>query len=208
MSIRVLIADDDPLIREALEIIIKSDPELKLAAVANNGQEAGGYCRGGAIDVAVLDLRMPVKNGVDAAEEICSSTKTKILVLTTFDDDDLVKKAIEKGAKGYLLKGAGADEIKTAIKMIAKGHTVFQEGVFRTIQSGASKSKANLSECTERETDIIRLVSQGYSNKEISEKLFLSEGTVKNHITAVLSKLDLKQRTQIAVYYLTGKKPS
>lgn len=207
MSIRVLIADDDPLIREALEIILAKDPDFRLAAVVSNGQEAIEMCRSRRIDAAVLDIRMPVKDGVQAAEVICAETKTKVLILTTFGDERLVREAVAKGASGYILKGTGGDEIKNAVRMIAKGHTVFQDEVFHTMQAAADKVKADLAGCTEREQDVIRLISEGLSNKEISERLFLSEGTVKNHITAILTKLDLKQRTQIAVYYLTGKKP-
>ncbi len=207
MQVRILIADDDPLIREALEIIIKNEKDFLLAAVASDGKEAADICISREIDVAVLDIRMPVKNGVEAAGIICSRTQTKVLVLTTFDDDDLVKQAIDKGAKGYILKGAGVEEIKNAIRMIALGHNVFQDRVFKTIQQSAGKDKADLSDLSDREADIVKLISEGLSNREISERMFLSEGTVKNYINSILSKLHLKQRTQIAVYYLTGKKP-
>lgn len=200
--IRVLLADDDPLIREGLAIVLQIDPDIQVVQAVKNGQEAVEACVGGSIDVAVLDVRMPVKNGVDAAREICRSTNTRVLMLTTFDDDELVHTAIENGAGGYLLKGREPEEIIGAIKMLHSGNRVYQDDVFTKIQN-TSASSADLSSCTEREIEVIELIAQGLSNKEIAEKLFLSEGTIKNYISSILSKLELKHRTQIAIYYLS-----
>lgn len=204
MPIRVLIADDDPLIREGLEIILGKDKDFKVVASVGNGKQAVEACISGRVDVALIDIRMPVLNGVGAVKQITGSTQVKTIILTTFDEDELVYQAVKNGARGYLLKGKTAREIKDAVKLVYNGSTVFQDSVFDKIQSGAALPKIDTSKFSEREIDVIKLISEGYSNKEIAERLFLSEGTIKNYISSILSKLHLKQRTQIAVYYLKG----
>lgn len=205
MSIRVIIADDDPLIREGLEIVLSRDSEITVVGAVSNGQEAVEFCLSGKIDVAVLDIRMPIMNGVDAAKKITEASDTKVIMLTTFTEDDLISQAIENGAKGYILKGKSTNEILNTIKMVHLGNTVFQESVFKRIKKTGERTALDLSECSKREIEIIKLISEGLSNKEISETIFLSEGTVKNYISSILTKLNLKQRTQIAVYYLKSQ---
>jgi len=205
MAIRVLLADDDSLILEALEIILNKDDNFHIVQTAKNGRDAVKICKNNQVDVAVLDIRMPIVNGVDAAAEISSNSKTKILILTTFKEDELIKKAVRNGANGYILKGSSGDEIKKAISLVHKGHTVFQEEVFSSLSKAEQHNKGDLSMLTQREIDVVKYIAEGFSNKEIAEHIFLSEGTVKNYITSIMAKLYLKQRTQIAIYYLTGK---
>lgn len=209
MAIKVLIADDDALIREGLKIILQNDERFEVVTCAENGLQAVQYCMGMRVDVALLDVRMPVMDGLKAALEISSKTKVKPLILTTFDDDDFITSAIRNGAKGYLLKNSSPSRIMDAIKMVHDGGIVMQDIIMDKVRDELSaQKKAKISEdlFSDREMDIIRLISRGFSNKEIAKELFMSEGTVKNYITSVLDKTGLEHRTQIAIYYLTGEK--
>ncbi|MBZ9608754.1 response regulator transcription factor [Clostridium estertheticum] len=207
MPIKILIADDDSLIREGLKIIIGLDEEFIVMACVKNGQEAIDYCLNNLVDVALLDIRMPVLNGVEAIKEIAIKTSTKCLILTTFDEDEYINAAIRYGAKGYILKNNSPDKIKAAIKVVYSGNMVMQEGiidkVLKRIDSDNS-SKLNRDLFTGREVEIMEAIADGLSNRKISERLFISEGTVKNYITSILDKTSLEHRTQIAIYYLNG----
>ncbi len=205
MAIRVLVGDDDPLIREALEIIFGKDPEFKLVAVVGNGRDAVRLCTSSSVDIALLDIRMPVTGGIEAAAEITAKSKCRVLLLSTFRDEELVRGALGSGASGYLLKGCEGREIKEAVRLVHAGHTVFQEEVFASIREGSKTGPGDISFLNERERELVRLIAEGYSNRQAAEALFLSEGTVKNYISSILDKLGLKQRTQIAVYYMTGR---
>ena len=206
MAIRILIGDDDPLIRDALLIIFGKNEEFKIAALVDNGRDAVKHCLSSPVDVALLDIRMPGINGVEAAAEITSKSGCRVLLLSTFRDEDLVRGALAGGASGYLLKGCDGREIMEAVRLVYRGHTVFQDDVFSTIREGAETLRGDISFLTEREQALIKLVAEGYSNKQAAEALFLSEGTVKNYISSILDKLGLNQRTQIAIYYMTGRR--
>ena len=209
MSIRVLIADDDALIREGLKIILQADGRFDVAACVENGLQALECCTRNSVDVALLDVRMPVMDGLQAAREIAAKTGTRALILTTFDDDEFIVNALRNGAKGYLLKNNSPDKIKDAIKMVHDGGIVMQDAVMDKIREElVPQKKAAIIEedFSEREMDVIKLIAEGLSNKEIAGKLYLSEGTVKNYISAILNKTGLEHRTQIAIYYLTGSK--
>ncbi|HAP43446.1 MAG: hypothetical protein A2087_01995 [Spirochaetes bacterium GWD1_61_31] len=206
MAIRILIGDDDPLIREALEIILGKDSDFALVATVNNGLDAVRQCQAAMVDVALLDIRMPAMNGLQAAAAITAAGRCKVLLLSTFKDEAFVRGALASGASGYLLKGCGGDEIKQAVRLVHSGHTVFQDDVFATIRASARSSPGDISFLSEREQSLVRLVAEGYSNKQAADSLYLSEGTVKNYISAILDKLGLKQRTQIAVYFVAGRK--
>jgi DNA-binding NarL/FixJ family response regulator len=207
MGVKVLVADDDPLVREALEIILRRDERFELAGSAANGEEAlalGASCD---IDVALLDIRMPRRDGLAACAALSSPASPKrcrVLLLSTFMDDDLARKALAAGASGYLLKGAGADEIKRAILLVASGHSVFHDDVLAALVSKGAPG--DLSALSERERELALLIADGYSNKQAADKLGLSEGTVKNYVSSILDKLGLGQRTHIAVYCVSGKK--
>lgn len=206
--IKVGLVDDDILIRESLKIILNNDSDISVVFCGENGQEAVDYCKNNEVHVFLLDMRMPVMNGVEALKIIKNISSSKVLVLTTFDEDEFIKDALKYGASGYLLKNNTPDKIIGAIKTVMNGSSVIQEEVLEKIVDDIreNKEKPHFMEeiFTDREMDIVRLISEGYSNKEISSKLYISEGTVKNYITTILSKMDLKHRTQIAVAYLKG----
>ncbi|MGR5941470.1 response regulator [Bacillus pacificus] len=210
MKIKILIADDNSFIREGMKIILNTYEEFEVVDTVNDGKEAVEYCKKNDVDIALLDVRMPNMNGVEATKFICEETKTKPLILTTFDDDEYILDAVKNGAKGYLLKNNDRERIRDAIKGVYNGQTVMQDVVLDKIKSNLMESKEE--ECkidkslfTERELSIIALIAKGFSNKEISKQLFISEGTIANYITSVLGKTGLEHRTQIAIYYLTGK---
>nr|WP_322743091.1 response regulator transcription factor [Priestia megaterium] len=210
MKITIIIADDNSFIREGMKIILNTYEEFDVVATLKDGQEAVQYCKNHSVDIALLDVRMPVMDGVEATKLISESTKAKPLILTTFDDDEYIIDAVKNGAKGYLLKNTEPERIRDAIKSVFNGHTVLQDVVLDKIKSSLNaaterESKADMTQFTERETSIMTLIVKGLSNKEISKTLFISEGTVANYISSILSKTGLEHRTQIAIYYLTGK---
>ncbi len=207
MKIKVVIADDNSFIREGLKIILSTYAEFEVLDTVNNGKEAWEYCLKHEADIALLDVRMPVMNGVEAAKLITEQTNTKPIILTTFDDDGYILDAIKNGAKGYLLKNNDPEQIRDAIKSVFNGKGIIQDVILEKIKSNLkeTETKMDTTMFTEREQEIISLIAKGCSNKAISKQLFISEGTVANYITSILSKTGLEHRTQIAIYYLTGK---
>lgn len=208
MAIRLLIADDDSLIRESLKIILGMDKDFEIIACADNGLQALEMCQKEQIDVALLDVRMPVLNGVQAVKEITANTSVKCLILTTFDDDEFIMEAIKNGAKGYILKNNSPDRIKDAIRLVNHGNTIMQDVVMEKVKQGLSENRVSKLDNTmfsSREIEIIKLISEGLSNREIAQRIFISEGTVKNYSTSILDKTNLQHRTQIAVYYLKNE---
>lgn len=216
LKIKVLIADDNSFVREGMRIILATFEDCEVVAAVENGKEAADYCERHAVDVALLDVQMPVMDGVEATKLISERTKTKVLILTTFDDDAFIQAAIRNGAKGYLLKNNEPERIRDAIRTVHHGHHVLQDVVLDKLAAGlladkeaektaAGGDKIDRSLFTARELEIMSLIAKGLSNKEISKQAFLSEGTVANHITSILSKTGLEHRTQIAIYYLTGE---
>lgn len=205
--IRVLIADDDAFIRESLSIILDMDEDITIEKAVENGLQAVDYCKNNKVDVALLDIRMPVMDGVEATRLIREKMDTKVLILTTFDEDDYIRQALHFGAKGYILKNNTPDIIINSIKMIHKGNSVIQDAVMDKVINGYHSKYHNIKEdmFSKRELEVMEAIAQGLSNKEIGSKLFISEGTVKNYISSILSKTGLEHRTQIAIYYLKGK---
>ena len=210
MCIKVAIVDDDDLIRESLKIIVGSNEDIDIKGTFKNGQELLKYLEGSYLDVVLMDIRMPILNGVETLAEMRRrDCKTKVIVLTTFDEDEYIEKSLNQGAIGYLLKNTTPDKIIDTIKMVYNGISVIQEDIlkrYKEIGQNTPKGKIDKSLFTDREYEVIVGISQGLSNKEISKKLFISEGTVKNYITSILNKTGLKHRTQIAVYYYTGER--
>jgi DNA-binding NarL/FixJ family response regulator len=210
-KIKLLIVDDDSLIRESLKIILGSDENIEVLYAASNGKEAIDYCIKNSIDIALVDIRMPLVNGVEATREITKRTNTKVIILTTFDENEYIKEALNYGAKGYLLKNTSPTKILETIKMVSSGNCVIQEEVLTKITdnlirlSERSKAKIDKTLFTERELQVMEEIANGLTNKEIAKKLFITEGTVKNYITSILGKTNLDHRTQIAIYYLKGK---
>ncbi|XRG81126.1 response regulator transcription factor [Rossellomorea sp. GAMAL-10_SWC] len=211
MKIKLIIADDNSFIREGLKIILSSYEEFEVLETVNDGNEALNYCQNNEVDVALLDVRMPNMNGVEATKHISEQTKTKPLILTTFDDDEYIIDAVKNGAKGYLLKNNEPERIREAIKSVYHGNTVMQDLVLDKIRTNLSSNastadtKIDTSLFTQRELDVMALIAKGFSNKEISKQIYISEGTVANYITSILGKTGLEHRTQIAIFYITGK---
>ncbi|CAM4255636.1 response regulator transcription factor [Paenibacillus tarimensis] len=224
--INVLIADDDPFIRESLKVILDLDPELHVAAVCSNGEEAARTATGHAgIDVVLMDIRMPVCDGVKGTKMLKALGRPPaVLILTTFDDDDYIAEAIRNGANGYLLKNVPPARIIAGIKTVHQGEMLVHPDIarklagmigVRTDASGANQSDTGWEEhaakrlrelgLTPAEQTIVRHIAEGQSNKEIAAALFLSEGTIKNYISEILGKLELRDRTQIAIFYLKMK---
>lgn len=208
-KIKVIIADDSDFVRDGMRIILQIDEEFEVLGCAANGMEAIELARKEAPDVFLMDIQMPEMDGIEATKYIVENNLGKVLILTTFDDDELVQSALKNGAKGYLIKNHTPDHLKQMIKSVYHGTGVMEETILENLAKNTESISVEFSEegYSKRELDIIKAVAQGLSNKEIAEKLFISEGTVKNYITAILAKEDLSHRTALAVYYLTGKKP-
>lgn len=207
-KIKVIIADDSDFVRDGLKIILNLDDEFYVVGCAASGKEAVNLATKNKTDVILMDIQMPEMSGIEATREIVSRGLGKVLILTTFDDYDLVKQAIINGAKGYIMKNHTPDKLKQMIKSIYSGVNVLDEKVFNKFTESLYGCSSNFDETlfTSRELEIIKLVADGLSNKDIAANLFISEGTVKNHVSTILEKGGLSHRTQLAVYYLTGKK--
>ena len=213
-KIKVIIADDSDFVRDGMKIILDVDEDFEVLGTAANGREAIELAGKERPDVFLMDIQMPEMDGIEATKYIVEHDLGKVLILTTFDDDELVKQALRNGAKGYLIKNHTPEHLKQMIKSVYNGTGVMEEGILKTLagEAGAPSEREAVgngfdpSAYTERELDIIKAIADGLSNKEIAERLFISEGTVKNYITTILSKEGLSHRTALAVFYLTGKK--
>lgn len=206
MYLKVLIVDDEALIRDSLKLILGLEEDIEVVGTAKNGQEAVEICKREVVDVVLLDIRMPVMDGVLATKYIKEINRNiKIVILTTFKDDEYIEQAIKNGATGYILKTQSTDSIVDTLRMVYRGISVFEEEVAKSI-SNMLKNETKMTykdlNITEREFEILKLIGEGLSNKEIATKLYLSEGTVRNYITELLNKLNLRDRTQLAIFYL------
>ncbi|MBL7163783.1 MAG: response regulator transcription factor [Anaerolineales bacterium] len=203
--IRVLVCDDQAVVAEGLEMILSADPEIEVVGVAYGGDEAVQKAEKSPPDVVLMDLKMPGVNGIQATREIHKAhPEIKILVLTTFGDDEWVFDAIRSGAAGYLLKGTPRDELIKAVKGTAAGEAFIDPAVggklLDHVARTASSQKTTIAnDLSQREMDVLRLLAQGFSNAEISEKLYLTKGTVRNYVSSILTKLEVDDRTQAAI---------
>ncbi|MDE7422976.1 MAG: response regulator transcription factor [Lachnospiraceae bacterium] len=205
---KVLVVDDDKFVTLSLKTILESDDDIEVVAMGNNGKDAIRLYNELHPDVLLMDIRMEEMNGLDAAKEIFDTHKdARILFLTTFSDDDYIIKALYLGARGYLIK-QDFECIIPSIKAVYSGQSVFGGEIVSKIptlmqqtETPAASPQINPS-LTPKELSIMEQVAKGLNNKEISEVLFLSEGTVRNYISTILEKLDLRDRTQLAIYYL------
>lgn len=209
MMIKVLLVDDQSLIRQGLRALLELEPDLEIVGEAENGEQAINLVAEFQPDVVLLDIRMPIMDGVAATQEIQKRfAKTKILVLTTFDDDEYVSAALQNGAMGYLLKDTPSEELAVAIRAVYKGYTQLGPGIVKKLLTQFSNGiitqsppvPSTLAELTPREKEVLRLIATGASNREIAQQLYISEGTVKNHVTNILNRLNLRDRTQAAIW--------
>ncbi|CAH1223559.1 MULTISPECIES: response regulator [Paenibacillus] len=209
--IRLILVDDDAFIRESLNVLIGLDPAINVIGTASNGKEAMALLQAGnEADVVLMDIRMPECDGVEGTRLIKqASPSVKVLMLTTFDDDEYIIKALQHGASGYLLKNVPPDRIIEGIKTVHRGDMLIHPdiarklaGLLRPAASPPAHEKVESFGLTRMEQAVAEAISEGLSNKEIAAKLFLSEGTVKNYVTDILGKLNLRDRTQIAIFML------
>ncbi|MBW4694829.1 MAG: response regulator transcription factor [Lyngbya sp. HA4199-MV5] len=205
--IRVLLVDDQTIIRQGLRSLLEAKPDLQIVGEAENGQTALQQVEMLQPDVVLMDIRMPGMDGVAATQTITQTfANTKVLVLTTFDDDEYVSQAMRVGANGYLLKDTPSEELALAIRLVHRGYTQLGPGLLEKAFSTpivASEPIAlpqELAELTPREREVICLIAAGASNREIAESLHIAESTVKNYVTNILSRLHLRDRTQAALY--------
>jgi DNA-binding NarL/FixJ family response regulator len=212
VTIRVVVADDQGMVRSGFSVLLNAQPDIEVIGEAVNGQEAVEQAAALSPDVILMDVRMPVLDGLQATRQITAKPDPpKILVLTTFDLDDYVYEALRAGASGFLLKDASANELADAVRLVAAGDALLAPGVTRRLiaefaRMGAPRSPARkLEGLTERESEVLALVAHGMSNQEIAGRLFVAEQTVKTHVSRILMKLGLRDRTQAVVLaYETG----
>lgn len=212
--IKLLLADDQDILTEGLKLILGSEEDIEIVGTADNGKKAYELCRIRKPDLVLMDIQMPEVNGVEATAMIKKDfPNIKIIVLTTFNDDEYIYDALKNGASGYLLKDTSTAEILKAVRTVYKGGALIQSEiavkVIDKFSQLAQKTEYKYIDprvelLTDREIEICRLIAEGKSNKEISEELFLSQGTVKNHITKILLKLDLRDRTQLAIFTINN----
>jgi DNA-binding NarL/FixJ family response regulator len=206
--IKVLLVDDQGLIRQGLKVLLELEPDLEIVGEAENGKIAINLVEQLQPDVVLMDVRMPIMDGVAATQEIQNRfPNIKVLVLTTFDDDQYVKAALQNGAMGYLLKDTPSEELAVAIRAVDKGYSQLGPGIVKKLLNQFTPNQPNptpsvpsaLSELTPREKEVLHLIATGASNREIAQTLYISEGTVKNHVTNILNRLNLRDRTQAAI---------
>jgi DNA-binding NarL/FixJ family response regulator len=202
---KVIICDDQAIVRDGLEMLLKLEPDIEILGVADDGAAAVELVAKKTPDLVLMDLKMPIMNGVEATRQIkAKHPEVKILVLTTYDDDEWVFDAIQAGASGYLLKDTPREEVVKAIRGTVTGKTYIDPSIAGKVLRQASSHQTQpatliTSKLTDRETEVLRLIARGLSNSDIADRLFLSEGTVRNHVSAILAKLGVSDRTQAAV---------
>jgi DNA-binding NarL/FixJ family response regulator len=221
MTIRVLIADDQAMVREGFSVLLAAQPDIQVVGEAVNGRDAVDKAATLRPDVVLMDIRMPVLNGLEATRRIVSSRDdtaaagfggTKVLVVTTFDLDEYVYEALRAGASGFVLKDASAQALTEAVRVVAAGDALLAPSVTRRLlaefaRAGAPRapSRKQVEQLTERETEVLTLVARGRSNAEIADDLVVAEQTIKTHVGRILTKLQLRDRTQAAIFaYETG----
>ncbi|MFE3851806.1 response regulator [Streptomyces griseorubiginosus] len=211
MTIRVLVADDQMMVREGFSVLLNAMPDIEVVGEAVNGREAVDRVRELAPDVVLMDIRMPELNGIEATREIVAANGTsKVLVLTTFDLDEYVYQALRAGASGFLLKDASARQLADGVRVVASGEALLAPSVTRRLITEFSKLSESprvlasahtaYGDLTDRETEVLVLIAQGLSNLEIAGRLVVAESTIKTHVSRILVKLGLRDRTQAAVF--------
>jgi DNA-binding NarL/FixJ family response regulator len=211
MTIRVLVVDDQTMVRAGFHLLLADEPDIEVVAEASNGREAVAQAARFRPDVILMDIRMPEMDGLEATRRILATdTEARVLVLTTFDLDDYVFEALRAGASGFVLKDEPPEQLLGAVRTIAAGEALLSPSVtrrvirrFATVRRQAPP--AAVADLTPRELEVLRLITRGLSNAEIGAELFISDTTVKTHVTRLLQKLDLRDRAQaIVLAYQTG----
>lgn len=205
---RILIVDDQTIVRQGLKMMLEQDTSIKVTHEAVNGKEAIHILKANnLIDLVLMDVRMPEMNGMEATRVIKANwPELKILILTTFNDEQYAMETLKDGANGFLLKTVEKEQLIHAVHSVMTGEMPINEAVAAKVIPAMLKRNQTVEmtvDLTEREIDIMKLIGAGKTNKEIAEALFLSIGTVKNHLTVILQKLELRDRTQLAIYALT-----
>jgi DNA-binding NarL/FixJ family response regulator len=215
VTIRVLIADDQAMVREGFSVLLNAQPGIQVVGLAEDGADAVAKAADLHPDVIVMDIRMPGLNGIEAARRITADPglATKVLILTTFDLDEYVYEALRAGASGFLLKDASGVQLAEAVRVVAAGEALLSPNITRRLIAEFARlggtprppAQARVGDLTERETEVVALIAHGLSNAEIAGRLVLAEQTVKTHVGRILNKLQLRDRTQVAVFaYETG----
>lgn len=213
-KLTILIADDQDLVRSGYRAILSTYPDFEIVGMARNGDEAVSLSQETRPDVVLMDVRMPVKNGIEATRDITHNpllSGTRVLVLTTFDVDEYVYDALEAGASGFLLKDADPDEIAEAVRVVGRGDALIQPSVMRRLveafvgsrpsaRTAAGDAAAGLSQLTDREREILAMVARGLANDQIADALFISPATVKTHLARIMAKTDSHDRAQLVVF--------
>ena len=207
--IRLLLVDDQELVCQGLQAMLNLESDLEVLGIANNGQTAIEQVAILKPDVVLMDIRMPIMDGREATRIIAQRfPHTKVLVVSTFDEDDYIAHAIKAGAKGYLLTDMPVEELAQAIRLVHRGYTQMGPGLMEKMLDGilnprtteTEPDELELAELTPREVEVLKLIGTGRTNREIAKQLYIAEGTVKTHVTNIFNRLNLRNRTQIAIY--------
>ncbi|MFO7942456.1 MAG: response regulator transcription factor [Bacillota bacterium] len=210
MTIRILVADDQRLMREGLATILELEEDIEVVGTVSDGLEALDACRQNPVDIILMDIRMPRLDGIEATRRILDEyPRVRIIALTTFDDEELIVRALRAGARTYLLKDLPSEKLLETVRATMRGDVLFQPKIAARLLASIpemaedgndEESVSVLQFLTPREAEILRLVASGLDNREIAAELVLSEGTVKNHISTIYSKLDVRDRTQAVLW--------
>jgi len=208
MSIRVVLVDDQALIRAGFKMILETEEDIEVVGEASDGEQAISMTRSARPDVVLMDVQMPTMDGLEATGHIVRDTNipSRIVILTTFERDDYVFEALRAGASGFLLKNAPSEELVHAVRVVAAGDALLAPSVTRKVIEGFIRRPAHrsneveLRRLTERETEILQLLATGKSNSELAAHLFVGEGTIKTHVSSVLTKLGIRDRMQAVIF--------
>ncbi|OLO37042.1 DNA-binding response regulator [Alkalihalophilus pseudofirmus] len=202
---KILIVDDDVLVCKSLKVLLSRENDMEVIGTATNGAEAINACRMERPNIVLMDIQMPVMDGIQATRQIKKEwPQVHVMMLTTFKDERNIRLAIQAGAEGYLIKSTKVSSMAQKLRTLVSGSSVLDADVLKQLTHPTEWEE--LEQLTAREKDIAELVAQGLSNREIAEQLYISEGTVRNTLSVILEKLQLRDRTQLAIYYLKNNK--
>jgi DNA-binding NarL/FixJ family response regulator len=203
--LKIFVIDDHPLVCEGIKAILDNEDSMEMAGSASNGQEAVQFFAHMKPDIALVDLRLPGDNGIEIVKKLRPlAPDCRFIILTTYAEPDDVRLAMEAGVDGYILKEALPEEMTSALRLVGRGRPYFDPSVMQMMLQQPKRSDDNLSDLTDRELEVLRALTHGLSNREIAGSLFVTEHTVKKHISSILCKLDLKDRTQAALYAVSN----